>query len=326
MIYQWANLAIELLCRDSAQTKQLDALWQTFFCLTPDTSSDIVPVVSLYLQEQTEDGARYRKQMCQKQLWYSGDASVRQSEIGLSLHLGGTELAVDSNRGCASCWIAPTFWCYSLAEQRDFFMRGLLLLLRSKKHYGLHANGVVKENAGMLVVGPSGRGKTTLTLSLVQAGWRYLGDDVTVLHETSVGVEALAFQQGFACTSQTTEFFPQLPTAMAQSLDTVRQKQWLPLDTYQATQLSTACSPQVLLFPTIVDADESRLVPLNETQTLLGLMEQSAALFIEADAAAQQMTMLQQLGRQARGYQLLAGRDVYMNPAAVAARLGELLD
>ncbi|MCB0064361.1 MAG: hypothetical protein KDE19_19690 [Caldilineaceae bacterium] len=234
-------------------------------------------------------------------------------------------MVVETNRGCASCWLAPEFWCYSLAEQRDFFMRGLLLLVRGKKRYGLHANGVVKEEAGMLVVGPSGHGKTTLTLSLVQAGWRYLGDDVAVLHATGDGIEALALQQGFACTPQTTHFFPQLPTAAAQQLDTVRHKRWLPLHAHQAGQLVTACSPQVLLFPTIVDAAESRLVPLDETQTLLRLMEQSAALLIEADTAAQQMTTLQQLGDQTRSYQLLAGRDVYMNPAAVAAQLDGLL-
>jgi len=45
----------------------------------------------------------------------------------------------------------------------------------------LHAGLVVKAQAGLLLAGTTGRGKTTLTLALADAGWAFGGDDMIAL-------------------------------------------------------------------------------------------------------------------------------------------------
>ena len=45
----------------------------------------------------------------------------------------------------------------------------------------LHAGLVAKEGTGLLLAGTTGRGKTTLTLALAEAGWAFAGDDMIAL-------------------------------------------------------------------------------------------------------------------------------------------------
>ncbi len=196
--------------------------------------------------------------------------------------------------------------------------------MRPNGFYGLHANGVGQKDQQFLLIGESGSGKTTLTLSLLQSGWRYLGDDVVVLEQRAQGVAALALQRGCACTPQTAAFFPALQAALTETLDPVRHKRQLALEACYGPQFVPSLTPRILLFPTVTGEPRSHLLPLDATTAMLRLMEQSAALLIEPRSAALQMAMLRQLLQQARAYRLWLGQDVYREPAAVAALLGAL--
>lgn len=320
-LYTWADVTIEVICQEETLATRLDHCWHTFFAVTTLVNPPLGPVVSLAVQATP---IQHTNRPDAKHLWSRDNASVWQTADGVCLQLGATSLLIDMEEGRASGCVTADFWRYPLAEQRDFFMRSLLLLLRRVGLYGLHANGLSHDGQGLLLVGPSGSGKTTLTLSLLQAGWRALGDDVIALRQREKGITALALQRGFACTPQTMTFFPHLTMTNAQQLETVRQKRWLAPVAAEAEPLNSACQPTLLLFPTIIDAAHSHLTPVDSTQTMLGLMAQSAALLLAPRAAAQQMNMLRQLGRQARSYRLALGRDVYADPPAVAALLGAL--
>ena len=322
-LYAWNDVIIEVICHDRELADRLDHCWRTFFWLMPLRATSSAAVVSLQLQPEP---VYPPNPSGQKQVWRRDNASVWQTPVGLCLQSSGASLLIDVERGHASGSVTADFWQTPLAEQRDFFMRSLLLLLRRLHIHGLHANGISTDDRGLLLIGPSGSGKTTLTLSLRRSGWRALGDDVVALRQTVDGVIALALQRGFACTEQTVAFFPDLSlsTGEATQLDPVRQKQWLAPPTADDEWPNHHCQPRVLLFPTIAEAAHSRLTPLDATQTMLGLMEQSAALLVEPRAAARQMAILRQLGRQAQSYRLALGRDVYADPPAVAALLGSL--
>lgn len=319
--YKWTDVTIETVCNDANAALHLDQFWQKFFLVTSLTTPQTELTVSLHFQPMSAPPA---DRSGLKQVWQRGESTVWQTAHGLCLQIGTTSLVIDSIRGYAEGTLDVGFWAYSLAEQRDFFMRSLLMLFRSAKIYGLHANGVVHDDRGVLLIGHSGSGKTTLTLSLVQAGWRYLGDDVVALRLGQEGVEAVALQRGFACTPQTFTFFPGLPVVTTEQLDPVRQKQRLVLTEQYDQQLVSTCLPRVLLFPMITDAQQSRLIRLDKTETLLALMEQSAALLVEPRTAALQMALLQQLGEQTEGYRLLLGSDGYSDPSTVASLLGSL--
>ena len=49
----------------------------------------------------------------------------------------------------------------------------------------LHAAALIKDRRTLLLAGPSGAGKTTLALSLIQGGYRLLSDDFAPLHRTT---------------------------------------------------------------------------------------------------------------------------------------------
>lgn len=320
-LYAWADVTLAISYVDAHQAAQIDWLWQTFFCLTPVSTPWPGPRVSIRLQ--TEAASQERPLLLQA-LWRSGKSSVWQTPDGFCLQCGSTWLAFDPTGDQAYGVLTAEFGDYPLAEQRDFFLRSLLMLVRRIGIYGLHANGVMQDAHGMLMVGSSGSGKTTLALSLVQAGWCYLGDDAVAIYQTGAGLAALALQRGFACTAQTAAFFPSLQAAITHELDPVRHKQQVMLERLYGQQFTPTCIPRQLLFPRITGEAYSRVAPLNETQAMLGLMQQSAGLLMEAHTTTRQMDLLKQLVGQVRSHQLLLGRDVYTDPAAVAALLSAL--
>jgi len=66
-------------------------------------------------------------------------------------------------------------------------------LLIHKGWMTLHASGLEKNGCGLLVIAPSGGGKSTLALALLRAGFKLVGEDRVLLRLGKKGVEAWAF-------------------------------------------------------------------------------------------------------------------------------------
>ncbi|MBX3010486.1 MAG: hypothetical protein KF832_03225 [Caldilineaceae bacterium] len=321
--YRWVDVTVRLLCQDVGQANRLDQLLQTFFYLTPTTT--IKPGTVFTIDVQPENNTRWPYAL-QKLLWSMENSKVWRSATGVCFQEDNSYLMIDFAQGRAHGILATNFWTKPLAVQRDFFLRSLLMLVRRQAIYGLHANGVMQQEQGLLLIGGSGSGKTTLTLSLVHAGWAYLGDDAVALAQPEDAVTAFTTQRGFACTPETVDLFPSLPDLFSQPLDPIRRKRYIALDAAYQPQLASCMVPRFLLFPTITGEEESQLVAMDETQTMVSLIEQSAGLLIDPQSATQQMTVLTHLIKQARAYRLLLGRDVYVEPAIVSTLLNTLYD
>lgn len=67
------------------------------------------------------------------------------------------------------------------------------LYLHLKDYLFLHSGAVVKDNKAILLVGASRSGKSTLTLSLLNYGYKYLTDEVVVISLSSL--ETIPFQR-----------------------------------------------------------------------------------------------------------------------------------
>lgn len=244
---------------------------------------------------------------------------------GYYLACGASALALDTQRGEGWGCIAPEFWQHPLLLQRRFFLLVAMILLHGRRGYVLHANGIVwSENDSALVIGRSGSGKSTLTIGLLHAGGRCLGDDALLLRVVGGRIQAHALRRGFSCTPQTAVHFPTLAEAWAAApiLATPHAyKKLLALETLWPDCFTPHCTPRLLLFPEVSPALHTRLMPLNLTQTLCALMEHSVGILMDAANARRQMAALGHLARQARGYRLYAGHDVYAEPERVAALL-----
>src|SRR5262245_53974184 len=107
--------------------------------------------------------------------------SAREDGDEFYLTDGASLLYLCPARGEGTAFIAPSFLAKPPLLQNNFWAFGLLKLLRPLGLYSLHAAGVVStQEVGLLIIGPCGSGKSTLTIGLARKGWRYLSDDAVI--------------------------------------------------------------------------------------------------------------------------------------------------
>ena len=172
--------------------------------------------------------------------------------------------------------------------------------LRRVGLFELHSGGVVvpDSEAGVLIVGPSGSGKSTLTLQLAQSGWGYLSDDELLLSLAEEEVEARGFRSFFALTTASAD-------VPANSLKTCFE----PANVLAMPPVERAV-PRFLLFTAVSGASETQVQELAQTETMSRLVRACPWATYDAAVAGPYLKLLSQLARQARGFELLAGKDL----------------
>jgi hypothetical protein len=119
-------------------------------------------------------------------VWYSIGCSDLDAERPYSLFFGSELIAQVHSRGFA---IETLLWHLNAVtvDGADPFVV-------------LHAGGVVLEEAGVIISGPSGAGKTTLTAALVRDGFSYLTDEALAIDPATSLLQpypkALTIQRG----------------------------------------------------------------------------------------------------------------------------------
>ena len=118
--------------------------------------------------------------------WYSIADSAAKSEGNFSL-LFGSELIVRAHSKAFA--IETLLWHLNGAAVK-----------RADHYVVLHAGGVALNGSGVIISGPSGAGKTTLTAALVRSGFGYLTDEALAI-DPSTGLlhpypKALSIKRG----------------------------------------------------------------------------------------------------------------------------------
>lgn len=204
---------------------------------------------------------------------------------------------------------------------RDLFLYSLLWLLRAQGWYAAHAACLTTGDGGCLIVADSGSGKSTLALGLVQAGWHYLADDAILFRSRRDDVEVRPLRRDLYLGPEATALFPDTRGYWQPCLLREDAKQRLDVQALYPAQVRDTCVPDLLLFPTIVDAPRSQLIPIAKSEALYRLIRQSALLAIDPQMAPGHLDILARLVRQTRHYQLVAGQDLARNPRRVALLL-----
>jgi hypothetical protein len=113
-------------------------------------------------------------------VWHDGDELV----VHLDHFPAGAHVTPDA------AWVGGDGDDVDRAFQQLFHF-AVAHLLAHHQRYVLHAAGVVDDDGdAYVVVGPTGRGKSTLALAAVGAGWGLLGDDLVVVRMGERGPEA----------------------------------------------------------------------------------------------------------------------------------------
>jgi hypothetical protein len=165
--------------------------------------------------------------------------------------------------------------------------------------FDLHSAGGIEPVSGKaaLIIGPSGSGKSTLALQLVQSGWSYLSDDELLLSLRDGAVEARGFRSFFA-----------ISEAGAQL------KRCFEPEAKRADHASPGC----LLFISLNGELRSSLSKLTQAETMMRLITACPWATYDRSVASANLELLSTLARQARGFDLSAGRDL-LDPGFAAS-------
>ncbi|HUT53988.1 MAG TPA: hypothetical protein VM658_11410 [bacterium] len=198
------------------------------------------------------------------------------------------------------------------------FTLTLFEALRWHGLYYLHASALAgPDGTGYVLSGNAGSGKTSLTLALIQSGFKFLSDDTIFLRlRGDRDVEALGFARDFHLPSDLVEDherlreYRDLPDFGAR-----RGRKLLPPDRcFPGMRLDGLLNPRVILFPCIRDRD-SGMEPLSMSQALNILLPQSLSVMFNPATAAAHLEALKRMARHGRGFRLFTGPEVKGDPA-----------
>lgn len=232
-------------------------------------------------------------------------------------------VVLDPERGRAEGHGAPTGDPARLGDD-PLFTFPLLELLRHRGLYHVHAAGLSHGERGVLLAGDTGAGKSTLTISLIRAGWDYLSDDALFLRAGPTAIEALAFPDQFHLDPALAERFPELAVlADREPYGVGPRRAFRPEEVYDRAPLAS-CLPAVLLFPQIAHGG-TRAEAMTPSQALTALIRASALVLLDERVATPHLDALRRLVAQCRSYRLYHGPDALEEPELVPRMVQQLL-
>ena len=258
-----------------------------------------------------------------------GGARVWVANDGLWVDSEGLRARVEPEAGRAHISVLASTWQQPRPLDQGQIIPivlSLMLLMRHRGLFAMHAAGVARNGLGCLFIAAGGCGKSTQALGAVSAGWDHLSDDSLLLRPSGTGaeggvVEALSLRQDFYLLDDSVANFPALRGHWQTCPLTAGVKRCLNMSKVFPRQIAQSCVPRVLVFPRIVDAETSRLESYDRGRAFLALLRQSDLAAVEPKDAPQHVAALKALLNQTVSVELLAGRDLKTNPARVAPLL-----
>jgi hypothetical protein len=182
--------------------------------------------------------------------------------------------------------------------------------LRRFGMFEIHSAGMVhpESRKGVLIVGPSGSGKSMLALKLATAGWPYLSDDELLLSFAGSEVEARGFRSFFAVSS-----------AIGTS------KTCFEPDDVFPSQRRQHAIPGLLVFTRVTGEQKTELRKLTQVETMARLIRACPWATYDASIAVANLEVLSALARQTSAFDLHAGRDLLV-PGVAADLLSQQLE
>jgi hypothetical protein len=187
------------------------------------------------------------------------------------------------------------------------FSLPLMELLRHRGLYYVHAAGLCIDDRGLLVPGTSGCGKSTLALTLVRAGFGFLGDDTLFLAPSDDHPRILAFPDEIDLTEETVEFFRELRSLPVKKRLPGGKKMQIRAEDVYGAEFIPECTPAILVFPRVAQSEKSVLCPMDRDEAFLELVPN--ILLTEAHTSQAHLDVLAELVRESDCYRLETGRD-----------------
>lgn len=241
-------------------------------------------------------------------------------------HLEVAAFRVDIDSGEAIGLITPEAMEYPHILANTYTLFALLLMLRSRRLYHLHAAAIVSPKDELwLICGAQRAGKTTLTTALGLAGWRPVSDDSLIVGSDEKSAWLTPLKKYFHISDELLSRWPSLA-------EITRHHQYLDrtcvggLEFFKTLDLAETKFRKIdhIVLPQIIDEQTSRIEPIAPSQALLRLAEQSMFFQLWRDHTASQWQWLNELAANARCHRLLSAADLMDDPQTSARVLSKL--
>src|SRR5262245_14968183 len=178
------------------------------------------------------------------------------------IDIEGSVIAIDApGHATVEAWLNGPLPIQSPALTR-VVTYALSAALRRRGLFELHSGAVVdpQTGKGVLIIGPSGSGKSSLTVQLSAAGWPFLTDDVLVLSAEATEVKAWPLRRCFAISAET--FATNTFLQASASLDWLKapgdyKKLFIPHGVFDS-EFRENCVPSKLFFSQIGTSERSQ--------------------------------------------------------------------
>ena len=212
-----------------------------------------------------------------------------------------------------------------VAEERHrfqhlFLFTALLRALSARGIYHLHAAGLVADDGRtVLVVGTAGSGKTTLALSLIEAGLGFLGDDVVLLTERGGEPVVLSFPRPFHVDPGVLRPYPHLAPLLGERYAGGEKRDLDPRVAFPGRARAEGGPPAMILLPEVGSLASTELSPISAAEALSGLLDSSAFLAADEERILRaRVALLAKLVNGAEALLVRLGRDALLRPGELA--------
>lgn len=257
-------------------------------------------------------------------LW--SDERAEENSGRFYFHLGVAAFRVDIGSGEAVGLVTPEAMRYPHILANTYTLFALLLMLRSRRLYHLHAAAIVSPKEELwLICGAQRAGKTTLTTTLGLAGWRPISDDSLLVGNDESSAWLTPLKKYFHIADELLSRWPALAAIK-------RHHQYLDrtcvggLEFFESRDLAERKFRKIdhVVLPQIVSEQTSRVESLSLSEALLRLAEQSMFFQLWRNHTANQWQWLNELSAKARCHRLFSAADLMRDPQTAARVLKEL--
>lgn len=188
----------------------------------------------------------------------------------------------------------------------------------------VHAAAIAENDAGILIAGSPGSGKSTLVLSCLQAGMFHLADDVLFLAKDDGLVCVYSFPEDIGVRQGGSELLSQFDFIRTLS-DDERQKRVVDVQRYFRRQVIGACPVRLMLFLHANNrAEEFRAEPMPAAQAVSWLMQEFISQQKAQEGEADYMFgIFGDMATQAPSYRLWLTPNVHENARQVRLLLAK---